>query len=560
MAKVYLALMGGLAGFSKLLVIKVLRRDLLGGADDGVRMFIEEARLAARLVHPNIVHTYEVGEVNGHYFMAMEYLEGQPYSELLNRARTGADVPLHEHLRIVAEVARGLHYAHQLTGYQNEPQGIVHRDVSPQNIFVTYQGQVKLLDFGIAKQQDSDHLTQVGVIKGRLDYIAPEQLHGDALDGRADIFALGAILWEAVSGQRFAGGRKVSEINKVQARIAGNERKLREVVPDVSEALATIVDRATALRREDRFEDAAAFADALDTYLEEIDQRPSAKTLSQIVTQLFATERDAIRKLIDEQMQWTKRFSVEIGDTTGNLPRLSLTQSTVSGPYGASTATFAGPPADFNPAAQSAELGLDGKQKKLRMALVGTIIAAAIGAGATLAWVQRPSGAPAAEASAPAATATAPTNAPSDAVGTARSTTGSDVDPGSIAVRLTTTPPDARISLDGVVLLAPFQGAFRKDRALHHLEVSADGYRSVRAFVSFQEDQDLAIRLEPLPAEPRAPAVGTAPPTLPSSERPRMARGPSASGAVMPGADLEDRAPAAGSDELDLDNPYLKRK
>ncbi|HEY6882195.1 MAG TPA: serine/threonine-protein kinase, partial [Polyangiales bacterium] len=224
MANVFLALMAGPSGFNKLLVIKIMRQDLLAGSEETTRMFMAEARLAARLVHPNIVHTYEVGEQDGRYFLAMEYLDGQPLSSVLNRARGDSEIPLAEYLRMIAELARGLHYAHTLRGFQGEPLEVVHRDVSPQNVIVTYDGQVKLLDFGIAKTADAEHLTQVGTIKGKLDYIAPEQLRSDSIDGRADIFALGAMMWEVISGHRFAGGRRVGDVNKMQARLVGGER------------------------------------------------------------------------------------------------------------------------------------------------------------------------------------------------------------------------------------------------------------------------------------------------------------------------------------------------
>ena len=222
MAKVYLGLMAGPAGFNKLLVIKVLNRDdANAGSEDNVQLFWDEARLAARVIHPNIVHTYEVGEVDGRYFLAMEYLDGQSYRTLQGRMVRSPLGPCEE-LRIISETARGLHYSHDLKDFKGEPLGVVHRDVSPQNVFITYDGQVKLLDFGIAKTYDAGHKTQVGVIKGKLDYIAPEQLSGDDVDHRADIFALGIMLWEAVTGQRFAGGRKIAEVSKIRVMVRYN--------------------------------------------------------------------------------------------------------------------------------------------------------------------------------------------------------------------------------------------------------------------------------------------------------------------------------------------------
>src|SRR5262245_34862056 len=204
MASVYLARLAGPLGFNKLFVIKTLRDELAEGHEDYVTMFLDEARLSARLHHPNIVQTYDVGEDNGRYFMAMEYLEGQSLRAVEKRLAPG--FPLSQQLRVLSELGKGLHHAHELCDYDGRPLSVVHRDVSPHNVVLTYDGQVKLLDFGIAKAHSAMHLTKVGVIKGKAEYIAPEQVRGEAIDRRADVFSLGAMMYEAISGTRFAGG------------------------------------------------------------------------------------------------------------------------------------------------------------------------------------------------------------------------------------------------------------------------------------------------------------------------------------------------------------------
>src|SRR5262249_14708838 len=154
-----------------------------------------EARLSARLNHPNIVQTYDVGDRNGQFYIAMEYLEGQPLQSLLDRILKGK-VQLSEALAafIVVQALKGLHYAHELGDYDGTPLGIVHRDVSPHNLFATYDGHVKLLDFGIAKALVNVSRTQTGVLKGKIRYMAPEQLAEAPLDQRCDIFAIGIVL------------------------------------------------------------------------------------------------------------------------------------------------------------------------------------------------------------------------------------------------------------------------------------------------------------------------------------------------------------------------------
>ncbi|HWL86171.1 MAG TPA: serine/threonine-protein kinase, partial [Polyangiaceae bacterium] len=191
MADVYLALQSGPVGFRKLVVVKKLRADVDVTEEDTYRaMLLDEARLAARLRHPHVVQTLEVGIHDGEHFMAMEYLEGQPLGRVATAAhRAGKPMEPSLVVQIVMDVLSGLHYAHELRDFDGTPLGIVHRDVSPQNVFVTYDGQVKVVDFGIAKAAGAAGTTQNGVFKGKLAYVAPEQASGDPVDARADVFA-----------------------------------------------------------------------------------------------------------------------------------------------------------------------------------------------------------------------------------------------------------------------------------------------------------------------------------------------------------------------------------
>ncbi|MET0283845.1 MAG: serine/threonine-protein kinase [Polyangiales bacterium] len=478
MANVYLALMAGPSGFNKLLVIKIMRQDLLAGSEETTRMFMAEARLTARLVHPNIVHTYEVGEQDGRYYLAMEYLDGQPLSTVLNRARGDKEIPLAEYLRAISELARGLHYAHTLRGFQGEPLEVVHRDVSPQNVIVTYDGQVKLLDFGIAKTADAEHMTQVGMIKGKLDYIAPEQLRSDRIDGRADIFALGAMMWEVICGHRFAGGRKVSDINKIQARVAGTERKLKSLRPDVPPSLERIVERATALDPEDRFQDAAQLADEIDAHLMEMQLRAGARTLATHMNELFASERADIHKLIDEQIQRVKRGS-EMPAASSAPRKLSLylsdhhmdERSSIRHMAHAVSTTPA-PPAAFS--------------------WVAVLVLALAGGAGAMWFVIGARKEEAAPVPPPAMVVTPPAPAPAE-----RPVTPPPVEKhNTIELRVIVDPPQARVTLDGVPLSLPFQGAFAKDDANHRIEASADGFRALKQFVPFDQDRALMLKLE----------------------------------------------------------------
>src|SRR5258706_5274954 len=269
MGKVYLALVSGPAGFNKLQVVKRLRPEL-AQEHDSVTMFLDEARLAARLSHANVVQTNEVGEEDGHYFIAMEYLEGQSLDTLVRRSAAQPDsrgVPLAIHLRILSDALAGLHHAHELTDFDGSPLQLVHRDVTPQNVFVTYDGIAKLLDFGIAKAATSAHETRAGTFKGKCAYMAPEQIVGDHVDGRADLFSMGAVLWQAATGQRLWKGETDMKIfNRV---LNGDIPSPRAVNPNVSPRLEAICMRALAPKREDRFQNALEMQGALEDLLEE---------------------------------------------------------------------------------------------------------------------------------------------------------------------------------------------------------------------------------------------------------------------------------------------------
>jgi tRNA A-37 threonylcarbamoyl transferase component Bud32 len=298
MARVYLAVLRGPAGFNKLGVIKQIRPEFAWDKEF-ITMFLDEARLAARLNHPNIVQTYQVVKDQGAYYLAMEYLEGQPLSEIF-QCMSRKNLPIDEHLWILSQVLTGLQYAHTLTDYDGKSLDIVHRDVSPANVFVTYNGDVKLLDFGIAKVSGAIGATRQGTVKGKIGYCAPEQLQGIRPDARADIFSVGVMLWEALAGKRMTRGLTAPAIT--QARLLGKEPKIRDARPDVDAELAEICDRAMSLNPKDRYASAADLQHDIDRHLEKL---PRSAIRAQIADRLqghFEFERKATRKRIEEQL------------------------------------------------------------------------------------------------------------------------------------------------------------------------------------------------------------------------------------------------------------------
>jgi serine/threonine-protein kinase len=304
MADVFLAAVQGPGGFSKLQVLKCLRKNL---ADDPefVTMLVDEARLAARLNHPNVVQTLEVGNVGNQYFIAMEYLEGQPMNRVAHRAKGRDDVPNKLFYGAVLDALAGLHHAHELADYDGTPLEVVHRDVSPHNIFITYDGQAKIVDFGIAKAAGRIAETRQGVVKGKVQYMAPEQAMGGKVDRRVDIFAVGVILYEIATGGRMWKGMEEIEIFRELA--AGRVRRSpREIVPGVPEALDRICQKALAPDAAERYATALELQADLEAFLESDGGRLSAREAGKLVAKLFEDRRVETRALIEQKLSELK--------------------------------------------------------------------------------------------------------------------------------------------------------------------------------------------------------------------------------------------------------------
>jgi tRNA A-37 threonylcarbamoyl transferase component Bud32 len=297
-ADVFLAVAEGPSGFQKLVVVKVLRKSLASD-EDFRQMFLSEARLAARLHHPNVVQTNEVIEVDGAPVLVMEYLDGQPLSQVIVRGRQGG-FTLAMQLRVVADALAGLHAAHELADFDGTPLGVVHRDVSPHNLFVTLEGHAKVLDFGIAKLERSLVETEVGTVKGKLRYMAPEHLAGDKLDRRADVYAAGVILWEAVTGERMW---KTASEQEIRARVLAGDLPMPEAIrADVPAPLARICRRALSRSPADRHATAQQLADELEAAMGELGLAATHKEIGAAVARLFADVRAETKRAIETKL------------------------------------------------------------------------------------------------------------------------------------------------------------------------------------------------------------------------------------------------------------------
>jgi len=549
MADVMVAVMPGPARFNKLVVIKTIRETVTGDDAQYAQMFLDEARLAARLNHPNVVHTYDVGNEKGVYYIAMEYLEGQALSQVSRRLGVDA-LPLEARLRILIGTAHGLHHAHELTDYSGRPLHVVHCDVSPHNIFLTYDGQVKLLDFGIAKMRDAEAATVVGQVKGKIDYMAPEQLKGERVDRTADVFALGAIMWEFLAGRPMSGGRELSQITRAHNRLAKQESAIRTVVPELDGELARICDKALAHDKSERYQTALAFAHDLQEYLSQRKFAPTAEQLSQIVQPAFEEVRARRRKRIEASLAAVEREQTELLQaviatqedsgarlTTPRIGRNSDTQDlTVSTGGIHQSQTHSTPVSVYVP-------------PRSKMGPRVAFIAAVVGLSA---WIQlrsepEPKSVPVAVAHAESAVqAAAPSgrSAPAEAHVEAKAT---------VKLSIYADTPGIQVLLDGSAIpQLPFEADLAKDNAIHKIIASAAGHETITQVLTLDRDRQVTLTL-PVAKAPH-PMRGR------RVDRPKVAAASpevapvAGSSELRPGQEMDRRA--RGAAEMSDEDPY----
>ncbi len=298
MATVFLARLSGVGGFQRMVAIKRLHPHLAGD-QEFVDMFLDEARLAAGIHHPNVVSILEVGASPRGYYLVMEYIEGDTLARLLARAATSSQrVPEPIVIRVVLDMLAGLHAAHELKDDAGQPTSLVHRDVSPQNLLVGVDGVCRITDFGVARAATRLVGTRVGQLKGKIAYMASEQALGQTdLDRRADVFAAGIVLWEVLAGRRlFKSENEAATLSRV---LNDPIPVLHEAAPHVDPALSEIVMKALERDRDKRYATAAEFADALERVATALGKLAAPKELAQYVTGVLGAEieqqRDAVR-------------------------------------------------------------------------------------------------------------------------------------------------------------------------------------------------------------------------------------------------------------------------
>ncbi|HET8761102.1 MAG TPA: serine/threonine-protein kinase, partial [Nitrospiria bacterium] len=288
MAELYLAMQTGLKGFEKVLAIKKILPHLTQDSEF-VAMFVNEGKLAALLTHQHIVQIFDLDHVNGVYYIAMEYVMGKDLRTVAVRARErGGQFPIDLALLICSQVASGLDYAHRRKDLDGRELNIVHRDVSPQNILVSYEGEVKLVDFGIAKVAGIGQETKTGILKGKLAYMSPEQAMGRPIDRRSDVFALGIVLYEVLTGRRLFKGD--SDLSTLEAVRTANVEPPTKFDANIPVELEQVVMTALAREAGERYQTSADFQAALEGVLS---ARGGASTLqlAQFMTSLFGEDQ-----------------------------------------------------------------------------------------------------------------------------------------------------------------------------------------------------------------------------------------------------------------------------
>jgi serine/threonine protein kinase len=501
MGIIHLAVSHGPGGFSKLLVVKELKPELAHDPDY-VAMFLDEARLAARLAHRNIVQTLEVGSDAGRHYMVMELLDGRSLHRIGRRSVAQGGLPVGAQLRVITEALLGLHYAHELRDFDGLPMGIVHRDVSPLNVFVTFEGQAKVIDFGIAKSADSSLETKTGMLKGRVAYMAPEQAWGRNVDRRADVYSAGVMIWEAAAGRRLWPGMPDVEI--LARGLREGPPALRFVRPDVPQELEAICSRAMARDPDERYATAADLLDDLERHLA---KRPDAVSMREVgahVSRLFAEERRKMNGLIEETLSRVRNgprsgvmptFDVHVrGTPSGAMAHaeepsraseLLLLSPSLDAPWMSVAPTMAASGVTSGPLSTPAPWWVS-RRAILAGSSAGLLLVVVV-VFAAFYPTSEPSGQPSVGAT---AGALAPTRA----------------DPELVDLVVRVSPPSAQITIDGLPVAGnPFHAHYARDGQVHHVLAAADGFDPKLEDVSFSGDVSIDVSLD-RHASPPSPA------------------------------------------------------
>src|SRR4051812_13241289 len=288
-----------------------------------VQMFLDEARVASRIRHPNVCQVFELGRIDKQYFIAMELLEGATLARLISRiAKSGRRIDIPVALGIIVQACEGLHFAHELKGFDGRPAGLVHRDISPQNLFVTIDGIAKVLDFGIAKTETNQAKTRTGTLKGKSGYMSPEQVRGGALDRRSDVFSLAVVCYETLTCRRLF--TRDNQFQTYDAILNGPIPELMAARSDVPPAVSRVVPGGLTRTLGERYASCQPFAEALQAAAG-VGGVASRTTIKSTIERLFGAEIESQRQMLSDAAPDLPTSELEIGHRprTGELSALS---------------------------------------------------------------------------------------------------------------------------------------------------------------------------------------------------------------------------------------------
>ncbi len=371
MAEVWKARMSGVEGFQKIVAIKKILPHLSDN-QEFIEMFVDEAKLAAQLNHSNIIHIYDLGKIGSSYYIAMEYVDGHDLKSILRRAEERSQpMAVEVALFVASKIAAALDYAHRKRDFDEHDLSLVHRDVSPQNVLISQEGDIKLCDFGIAKAATKASHTQVGALKGKLQYMSPEQASGKQIDRRSDIFALGTVLFEMLTGRKlFTGDNEISILEQV--------REARVVPPSqFNEEVSSSVDRVVfkALQKDpnERYQTAGEMARDIDSILYDLKPTPTSADLAIYMHRIWSEEAVAPPRVIEEPVVERRVDPTDLASVA--TPAKATAQSRVAStpPSAATPAAAAMPSWDARPVAKK-------RSPVMPIAIVAVVLAAIAGA------------------------------------------------------------------------------------------------------------------------------------------------------------------------------------
>jgi serine/threonine-protein kinase len=369
MAMVWAARLKGTRGFQKIVAVKTMLPKL-SEDDQFEKMFLDEASLAAKVRHPHAVEILDLGEQDGVLFLAMEWIDGVPLNQLMKAAKLKGGVPPTVAIRIVMQACAGLHAAHELTDGKGKLIGLVHRDISPQNILVTYDGVAKVVDFGVAKATAlNDGATQAGQLKGKVSYMAPEQVRGEPIDRRVDVFAMGIVLYALTTGKHPL--RKESEGATLYA-ITSPEPVVppSKFLPDYPQALQDVLLKALEKDRDQRYASASELLRALDKALPPT-ARGSDEEVGAFVQQLFAEQRQRSQATLAEALDRADKHQLSV-KTSPKFAESTASGSGVSALSTVGVAASLAPPKPSSADLDAAFAGRNGK-RLVKLGIVGAL-------------------------------------------------------------------------------------------------------------------------------------------------------------------------------------------